>query len=506
MKKKSHFNPKYILLLLFTASAVLLTSCLTDKEEENNKMSMQQPPGQNGDSRSMQGMPPEGQPSQGERPEGSPPGPPPDGKMMGPPPGGNMQQPPQDGMQGPPPGDRADEQQTAALLKGLYTLDGGKDYRSGEDMTASGENQSVIYLLNEASLEIDDSNLLKSGASTNREGSEFYGLNAAVLVTGGSSLSMTSTGITTESEGANAVFSTGNGSTISLKNIDIHTTGDSSRGLDATMGGSIEAQDIRITTSGAHCAAIATDRGEGNIKVTDAMLKTAGEGSPGVYSTGNISLKNATIVSKGSEAAVVEGRNSISFENVEAKGFVKSGVMLYQSFSGDAETGTAVFSMDGGSLRAEEGPLFYITNTSAEINLTKAKLSSSSGILLKAAPDRWGIEGSNGGKVILTARNQFLNGIITADDTSSINIVLNDNSELKGSIDNASVELDDTSIWVVTGNSSVNTLTIPSEQSISLLIKDNGYTITYDTESNKFLNGKTISLAGGGRLVPADKI
>ncbi len=506
MEKKSHFNPKYILLLLFTASAVLFTSCLTDKEEKNNQLSMQQPPGQNGDSRSMQGMPPEGQPPQGERPEGSPPGPPPEGKMMGPPPGGKMQQPPQDGMQGPPPGDHTDAMQVTALLKGLYTLDGGEDSRSGEDMTASGENQSVIYLLNGASLELKDSKLYKTGAATNTEGSEFYGLNAAVLAADGSSLVMSATDIKTGADGANAVFSTGEGSNISLKSINIVTTEDSSRGLDATMGGTIEAQDIRITTSGAHCAAVATDRGEGTITVTDAVLKTEGEGSPGVYSTGNISLKNATIVSKGSEAAVVEGRNSISFESVEAKGFIKSGVMLYQSFSGDAETGTAVFSMDGGSLRAEEGPIFYITNTRAEINLDNAELSSASGILLKAGPDRWGTEGSNGGKVSLTARNQFLNGIITADDTSSINIVLNDNSELKGSIDNASVALDETSIWVVTGNSSVNTLTVPSEDSISLLIKDNGHTITYDTESNKFLNGKTISLAGGGRLVPADKI
>ncbi len=81
MKKKSHFNPKHILLLLFTASAVLFTSCLTDKEEENNQPSMQQPP--------------------------------------------------QDGMLGPPPGVHADKQHIAALLKGLYTLDGGEDSRSG---------------------------------------------------------------------------------------------------------------------------------------------------------------------------------------------------------------------------------------------------------------------------------------------------------------------------------------------------------------------------------------
>jgi hypothetical protein len=60
----------------------------------------------------------------------------------------------------------------------------------------------------------------------------------------------------------------------------IATTADNSRGLDATYGGTIVANDMKITTQGDHCAAIATDRGGGDISVTNSTLSTAGSGSP----------------------------------------------------------------------------------------------------------------------------------------------------------------------------------------------------------------------------------
>ena len=52
-----------------------------------------------------------------------------------------------------------------------------------------------------------------------------------------------------------------------IKNVKITTYQDKSRGLDATFGGIIEAENVEINTNGNSCAAIATDRGEGNITV-----------------------------------------------------------------------------------------------------------------------------------------------------------------------------------------------------------------------------------------------
>ena len=59
-------------------------------------------------------------------------------------------------------------------------------------------------------------------------------------------------------------FSTGTDSKIYISDSTITTTGSSSsRGLDATYGGYIEADNVKITTRGGSCATLATDRGEG---------------------------------------------------------------------------------------------------------------------------------------------------------------------------------------------------------------------------------------------------
>jgi hypothetical protein len=119
-------------------------------------------------------------------------------------------------------------------------------------------------------------------------------------------------------------------------------------------------------------------------------MTTAGDDSPGIYSTGNITVSNATLLSTGSEAAVIEGKNSISLNNVTLSGMKKCGAMLYQSFSGDADVETSSFTMNGGSLKDEVGPLFYITNTQSIIELKDANLTAASGTLLRANADRWG--------------------------------------------------------------------------------------------------------------------
>lgn len=50
-----------------------------------------------------------------------------------------------------------------------------------------------------------------------------------------------------------------------------------------------------------------------------------------------------------------------------------------------------------GSLTALDGPLFFITSTTAAIELTDVRLSESSGTLPDTAPAGWEDSGSNGG-------------------------------------------------------------------------------------------------------------
>lgn len=397
------------------------------------------------------------------------------------------------------------------ILKGFLGIFGMEWYsisETGKTYTSTESNQSAVVVNGSGSLSIDSATVNKNkGASSSEDDSNFYGLNAALLTKADSKLKVTNTNITTGVEGANAIFSTGNNSKVTVENVNIVTTSSSSRGLDATYNGTIIANNVKITTNGAHCAALATDRGEGIVTVTKGILQTAGEGSPGIYSTGTITATDITSTATGSEAAVIEGKNSITLTNSNITGSKKYGVMIYQSTSGDAAEGEGIFNMTGGSITAKTGPLFYSTNTVAIINLENVGLTGN-GTLLKASTDNWGNNGSNGANVTLNTKNQVLNGAIEADSISSLTLNILQNSKLTAAINSNNtaqsviLKLSSDSTWTVNGNSYITGLT--DEDSSLSNIDDNGYTIYYSktNSQNSWLNGTTVTLKDGGKLTP----
>lgn len=394
---------------------------------------------------------------------------------------------------------------------------------SNKTLSSTSSDESAIVVNDGGSLNATGLTISKSGDSSNTENSEFYGLNAAVLVQKGSEATIKDTTIKTSTTGANAIFSTGENATINVSNTKITTTGDSSRGLDATYGGTINANKVTINTSGQHCAAVATDRGEGTVTVKNSTLNTNGKGSPCVYSTGTISVSNSKGTATDSSCAVIEGKNSITLNNTKLTsygigrvddGIDNCGVMIYQSMSGDASEGTGTFSATDSTLTIskkskvyETSPMFFITNTDAVINLENTKLNYGSNQLVTVSGNdgEWGSQGSNGGNLTFNATNQTLNGNISVDNISTASFILKGstltstiNSENKAKEVNLS--LDSSSKWIVTGDSYITTLTL--ENNDLSLIEDNGHTIYYDASANSWLNGQTITLSNGGTLTP----
>ncbi|WP_321417731.1 right-handed parallel beta-helix repeat-containing protein [uncultured Methanomethylovorans sp.] len=389
-----------------------------------------------------------------------------------------------------------------------YTQSGETLSKSDMEITATNTDESAIKVTDGGSFTLSDSTITKTGDTSSTDNSDFYGLNAGVLSESGSNIELSNCTVTTNANGANAVFATGSGSSITLSDVKIETSQDGSRGVDATLGGTITCTDVDISTQGAHCATIATDRGSGTITVTGGTMTTAGDGSPAVYSTGNITVSDATLTATGSEAAVIEGKNTITLNDCIITGMKKCGAMLYQSFSGDAEVGTSVFTMNGGSLTAAVGPLFYSTNTNAVFNLNGVELTGNSDTLLTASADRWGTEGSNGATVAFNANAQLLDGNITCDNISSITVTLHNGTTLTGAINTENtagmmaLNIDSSSTWNVTGTSYLTTFT--DDDSTLSNIDDNGYTIYYDSSNsaNSWLESKTYDLNDGGKLTP----
>lgn len=397
-------------------------------------------------------------------------------------------------------------------FKGAYVLDGIKNTLVGKTIETSNADENVILLKNGAGLAMENAILNKKGDTTSGDGSNFNGQNAVFLAAGNSVATIKDSKIYSDCEGANAIFATGDQTKVIVQNVKIHTKGNSSRGLDATYNGTIIADNVDIATEGAHCAPLATDRGEGTVTVTNAVLLSKGEGSPCIYSTGNITVSNTIGNAIGSECAVVEGKNSIALNNVSLTGNVKNGVMLYQSFSGDADTGIARFNAKDSSLTSNApGAMFYVTNTQAEAVLENTELNFSSGILINVTSDRWGKQNANGGDLTLTGIRQKLTGDILANNLSTVKLNLTQHTTLTGAVNKENtakmviVNMDADSFWNVTGDSYVTVLN-DADQTFSN-IAANGHTIYYnaDEAANNWLGGKTYYFADGGKIVPVNK-
>ena len=351
-----------------------------------------------------------------------------------------------------------------------------------ESMTNTIADQNAFIGKNKAIIDIENSVFDKTGNTTNDDNSNFRGQNAVVLGIDGSKINIKGSNITSNSKGSNAVFATGEGSVINVENTNIHTKSDSSRGLDATYKGTVNGKNLTITTEGAHSATLATDRGEGTITAEAAKLTTSGEGSPVIYSTGNIIVNNVNGIANNSEIGVVEGKNSITLTNSNVTGYKDNGFMLYQSFSGDAESGIARLKAENNTLTTHAtGAFLYVNNTTAEVDLSNNAISMpNTSTLVKAAADsRWGKTGENGGHLTLRTSNQELSGNIMADSISTIALDMTNGSSLVGAVntDNTAkevtVKLSKDSNWILTGDSYVKSLS--NEDTTGSNIQLNGY-------------------------------
>ncbi len=337
---------------------------------------------------------------------------------------------------------------TQVTYQAAYLVDGIDAVVDGGTFESAAADEVVFLVVNGGSLTITDASVIKSGdAATNdaqrtadvSDSYNFFGLNSAIVVVGdASSVTADGTTITTSSEGSNAVVAV-DGGAADVTRTTISTTGSSARGLHATYGGTITGADLTIETAGAHCAAVATDRGGGTVTVTGTnTFRTAGEGSPLVYSTGTISVSGVTGTAEASEVVVVEGKNIATITDSDVTSEGDHAVMIYQSMSGDApdsdsssQAGSAVLANTDVTFAGPEAVL-YFTNTTAELTLDNVGLDTSAAVLASAQEDRWGTSGSNGAQVTLTVSGSALAGDLEAGSSSSIEVVTTGGGSVTG--------------------------------------------------------------------------
>ena len=320
------------------------------------------------------------------------------------------------------------------------------------------------------------------------------------------------------------MFAYGDG-TVYAANNTITTKQDTSGGIHAAGGGKLYAWDMTVETNGESSAAIRSDRGGGTMVVDGGTYTSNGVGSPAIYSTADISVNNATLTANGSEAICIEGLNSIHLFDSDLTGNMSDdeqndctwNVILYQSMSGDSEVGNSTFEMNGGSLTAKNGGMFYTTNTESTITLSDVDITyaDENDFFLKCTGNSnqrgWGENGKNGADCLFTVTKQEMQGDVVWDSISQLDFYMTDGSILIGAVtddeNNAgeggdgycNIYIGEGCTWTVTGDSTLTSLsnsgTIVDDKGNTVTVKgtdgtvyvegESDYTVTVDSYSDK---------------------
>ena len=381
------------------------------------------------------------------------------------------------------------------------TIDSDEN-KKDETYTSTGDDENALCVKG-AKVSLEDIEVNKiDGSTSNTEDGDFYGMNAGLLATDKATVNIKNAKVKTTAQNGNGVFSYGEGTTVNISDSEIYTTNDNSGGIQTTGGATMNAKNLNVKTEGNSSAAIRSDRGGGKVNVDGGEYVSKGYNSPSVYSTADITVKNANLKAENSEALVIEGQNSITLENVNVEGNMSDdkgsssdtnvhNVMIYQSMSGDAEVGKSVFNMKEGTLTNNNGDLIYVTNTTSEITLENVKIENNDqdsrllAVLGNDTSHSWGTAGSNGGNVTFTAKDQKLDGKIEVDSISTLNLTLSGTTVFNGTVNivdnlengevvenNAEVTVEEDAVWNLTGDVKISKLNNKGK------INFNGYKIT----------------------------
>ena len=376
-----------------------------------------------------------------------------------------------------------------------YTEDTTKKNKT---VSSEGTDENAIHVYNGAEVSLSKYNITRTSEdSQGGDNSSFYGVGAAVLESDGT-LYLNDSTIETDSKGAAGIFAYNDG-TVYTADTEITTTEDTSGGIHVAGGGKLYAWDMDVETSGESSAAIRSDRGGGEMVVNGGTYTSNGTGSPAIYSTADIAVNKADLTANGSEAVCIEGLNSVHLFNSNLTGNMSDNeqndctwnVILYQSMSGDSEVGNSTFEMDGGTLTAKNGGMFYTTNTESTITLSDVDITyaDENDFFLKCTGNSnqrgWGTSGENGADCLFTAVKQDMEGDVVWDSISQLDFYMTDGSTLKGAVvddeSNAgnggdgycNMYIEKGSTWTVTGDS-----TLTSLENAGTIVDESGKTVT----------------------------
>jgi len=390
----------------------------------------------------------------------------------------------------------------------------------GDEVVSVGVDENAIHAYGGAIVKLTDFKVVRSSDASKGEGSmNLFGVGAAVLDTEGM-LYVKGGTVNTDASGAAGIFAYGDG-TVYVADTKIATQKNSSGGIHAADSGSLYAWNVEAVTNGNDSSALRSSGNGAVMVVNGGTFISNGIASPAIHCMADTAVNGAAFVANKSEAASIEGLGALRLYNcsltgnmaVDKRNDCTWNVALYQGTSGEPGAGNSIFEMNGGSLTAQSGGMFYTTNTESTFVLSGVKITyaEANEFFLRCTGNNsqkgWGTPGENGANCRFSAFSQNMEGDIIWDSISTLDMDMRNGSTLTGAIIDdetytkdtgegyCNLYLDKGCAWVVTGDSVLTVLenggTIVDRLGKSVTIEgkdgtvyekgDSGYVITVET-------------------------
>lgn len=386
---------------------------------------------------------------------------------------------------------------------------------NGEKIVSKEKNTNSILIKNGSSVTIKNFSIFKYGDSNDLIGARIYGLNSAVLTLKNSYLNINNSNINTFSIGGNGLFAVLENSKIDANLLNINTSNKESIGIVSSIDSEIYGQNITIKTSSTSSPALSSTRG-GLLNISSSILKTTANASPLINTNSKVILSDSIGDANDAPAAYMTDNSYLKISNcklnvtankISEKNY-DGAFILYNEFTDDDYANSSKINIYSSDISIKKqskvfnkAPLFSIVNSNTIINISDSLFDYGSNIFLK-------LKNTNKDKnmhVVLNSDNQEITGDIILSKNVTFEMNFN-NTTYYGSINNdndvknITINIDNESLINMTGDFYIAVLNSKNKNFDNII--SNGYTIYYDKNLSKELNGKIIKLKDGGSIRP----
>ena len=232
---------------------------------------------------------------------------------------------------------------------------------------------------------------------------------------------------------------------------------ESSPGIIINGGAKVQSFGDIITTTGGSSPAVNIEDELSEVYLNGTTVSTEGKG-PSLINSGSLFINDSTVSSANSSAVVFSGSKDLKIygSNISSKvtGDSEYNSGIFITGDGAKTENTNSITIADSNLVTENSPVFGLSDANTEIILKSSKTLTSVGIENFLIADNSNLK--------LFADSQNLDGNISANNGSSVEVYCNNKSSFKGSItgDNSTVRIliSGNSSWTVTDSCNIDYL------------------------------------------------